>query len=452
MVESLKSAISGFYAFVSSRRGFFIYCLSKIAVAALNMLITIIIIRKISVEDFGIYSLVLMVVGFAVTFGFSWSSSAILYYGSKEKELNGNLNKVFWARNVILLFSLVTVALIFLLLGTRLNVYFGEDLYFLVLAWICIKAIEDSLVQYFLTVKKQVLCNFMLITTRLMFVMLILTASFKVKELIIMNILSDMSAMIYILLVNKQDIGKFEFDRHTFREILSFSLWQLFGFSGLYLLNFGDMAVIKYFMSAKEVGIYNSAYRLFHGIEGLSYVISSYYAASVAGYLVRENKAALKHFFYRERLIIFSASLLLNVAVILFAKQLMVLLYGESYMSAVQIFRVLMSGCIFLYADVFYILYCNLMKKYSFIQGINIAQAVLNLILDIVFIKWFGLIGPAVATSLSVIFFVLITAIYCESNISAMSGSKLIWGIQFGRREKISAAEWTESIEKQVIK
>jgi len=228
----------------------------------LGLITNIFIVRKLSVNDFGMFSIALMLIGLITTFGFSWSSSSILYYGSREKAKTGSINKTFWARNIIIAVSLVVTSVLFALFRHQINDYIGLDVAFLILIWLYISVAENYLSQYFLAVKKQLLSSMLSITAKVIYLVMIFIFTFDVKTLIMLNIISHATVLLYIFGINKSDVGKFEFDKDWFKEILNFSLWQLFGFSGLYLINFGDTAVIKHFMTTEDVGIYNAAYKL----------------------------------------------------------------------------------------------------------------------------------------------------------------------------------------------
>jgi len=198
----------------------------------------------------------------------------------------------------------------------------------------------------------------------------------------------------------------------------------LFGFSGLYLINFGDTAVIKHFMTTEDVGIYNAAYKLFNAVASFAFVISSFYASGVSQYFAKNEHSKLRQFFYKERFFIFGLSTVVHILIILVSKPIIIALYKEQYADSVLIFNILMIGSIVRYFSVFYTLYFNANDKYKVLQGINIARAVLNLILDVVFIRLFGLIGPAIATTVAIIITFLYSVFYCEKRIRRLSSGR----------------------------
>ncbi len=405
---------------MKSKKEFIFYSILKIIAMILGLLTNIFIVRKLSVNNFGVFSIAFMLIGLITTFGFSWSSSSIIYFGSKEKSIYGNMNKTFWARNIIIMVSLILTTLAFILFRNSINKYIGIEVAYLILIWLYVSVAEDYLVQYFLAIKKQLYSSIISITAKVLYILMIFLFSFDVRQLILLNILSHASVLLYVLGINRKDVGHFEFDKYWFKEVLDFSLWQLFGFSGLYLINFGDTAVIKYFMTTEDVGIYNVAYKLFSNIADFSFIISGFFASTISVSFAKIDARHLKSFFYKDRFLILFVGLVAHFIVIIFAKSIIVFLYGYSYEGAASIFKILMIGSLFRYISVFYMIYYNTNKKYRIQQTLNITQAVLNLILDVILINIFGLIGPAIATVISIVLTTLFSIYYCEKRIMSI--------------------------------
>lgn len=386
---------------------------------ALGLISNIIIVRKLSVEEFGVFSVALLVVNLITTFGFSWSSSSIVYFGSREMEQHGVLTKTFWSRNIIIFSSLLIVTLGIILFRNQINNYIGLNIWYLLILWLYVSVFEDYLVQYFLAVKKQILSSLLSITAKLIYILLIIIIPLDVISLIILYIVGHSSVVLYILGIKKSDIGKFTFDKDWFRKVLNFSLWQLFGFSGIYLLNFGDIAVVKHYMTDADVGIYNAAYQLFIAIVAFSFVVSNYYAPNVSAYFAGHNKEKVKHFYYKERIFIFFICLFGHLLAIILSKPIITALYSDAYLPAVPIFNILMIGSMMRHMTVFYTLYYNTNGKHQIQQTINILVALVNVALSIIFINLFGIQGPAWATVLTIMLSLLFSMYYCERRIKS---------------------------------
>lgn len=405
------------FSFIKNRKNFILYSLLNILVKISGLATNIVIVRKLTVGDFGVFSVILMLVAFITSFGFSWSSSSIIYFGSREKQRFGSINKTFWARNIIIFFSLLITSIFFIVFAEQINTYVGVNISHLILLWLYVSVLENYLQQYFLAVKRQLLSIILSITAKAIYFVLILIFDFDVTTLVILNIVSHATVLLYIFAIHKRDIGKFEFDKAWFKDILSFSLWQLFGFSGVYLINFGDIAIIKYFMTEKDVGIYNAAYQLFLGVTTFANIISSYYASNVSSYFENKNIDRIKQFFYKERFYIFGVSIVVHLIIIILSKPIVLLLYGEKYLGSIIIINILLIGSMFRFLERFYMLYYNTNGKHKIQQIINIIGAIFNIGLSIILVKYLGLIGPAVATTISFILTTCFSVFYCEKRI-----------------------------------
>lgn len=403
--------------FIFKRRKFLLFALSQGSMQFLTFLTNILIVRKLDVYNFGIYSIVMMVVGFAITFGFSWSSSAIMYYGGKEKELYSNINKTFWSRNIVFTISFLILSLIFFAFKSQINNYIGLDISTIILLWILVRVIQDYLNNYFLAIQKQLMSSLVFITSKILLLVAIFALKGSIKELLYFSIISDLISLLYILKIDKNDFGRFEFDKSYFNEILKFSLWQIFGYSGVYIIQFGDVAIIKHFMSIQDVAIYNAAYKLFIGISGLAFVISHFYASKMSVLFHKNQHHELRLFFYHERLIIIVISTVLHLILLVFSKSIILFVFGIDYVNSVKIFNILVIGSMIRYPSVFYTIYYNTNGKYHILQNANIGRALINIILDIVLILQFGLIGPAIATVIAILLTFIYHVIYCEPKI-----------------------------------
>ena len=79
--------------FLKERINFIFFSLLKVLVMVLSLVTNIFIVRKLAVDNYGIFSVASMFIGLVTTFGFSWSSSSILFYGSREKAKTGSSPK-----------------------------------------------------------------------------------------------------------------------------------------------------------------------------------------------------------------------------------------------------------------------------------------------------------------------------------------------------------------------
>ena len=83
-----------------------------------------------------------------------------------------------------------------------------------------------------------------------------------------------------------------------------------------------------------------------------------------------------------------------------FAPQIMTVLYSEKYLPGTNVFRI--YSLVLLFRTTYYGMVLNALGKTRTILRASIATMVSNLVLDYVLYKLLGLMGPAIATLLSV--------------------------------------------------
>ena len=400
--------------FICEKRDLIIYTTYKMFDMGIAFYLNWIIVRKLSEYDYGVYSIVLTILGLLTTFGFSWTSSSLLYFGVEEKVEYGSLNRTFWARNIILGISYFIVMILFVCFYKKLDEYITEPLSMYLFIWMSIKILSSYLICYFLAIEKRKVSVSVSIFTKLFAVIMITFKMVSLYHVLRYSIISEIISLIWIFKVNKSDFGKFIFDKKIFKRVLSFGLWQIFGFSGLYLINFGDNFVLKHFLTMEDVAIYNVAYKLYIGMSGFCYLFSSYFAPKVTRAIKTKNKNILIDIFYCDRKYMSLLLLIPHLIVIVFAKKIVVLFFGINYIGASSPLIILAIGSALQYFTVFNILIYNCFKKYKIMQCFNILQAVLNVIFDILFVQYFGILGAALGTLVSFIISTGIETIYGE--------------------------------------
>jgi O-antigen/teichoic acid export membrane protein/glutathione synthase/RimK-type ligase-like ATP-grasp enzyme len=404
--------------YIKKNSTFILYTALRLITTGMSFLVNIIIVRKLSIDDYGLYSITIMLLGFATTFGFSWSSSAILYFGSKEKAEDGCINKTFWSRNAILAVSFIIVSIIILVFKHKINAYASQNIVYRLLLWLGIQMVVDFLNQYYLTVQKQILACSMYLVSKIILLIGALIIAFKSPmDIINLNIFTDCLMILFILKVNKKDFKMPVFNKDYLKEILNFSLWQLFGFSGLYLTNFGDNWVIKYYLNNRELAIYNSAYKLYTAFGDLSYLIVNFYGAYIIEKLKLNRLNDLKDFYFKQRFMLWGIISALHIVIILGCFPLIKLIYGYRYIESVPMLQILLVGSILRYFTVFYIPFCNATKGYVQLQILNLVQASLNIVLDVIFVRNVGTLGAAVATATAVISVGVFEILYFEKRL-----------------------------------
>lgn len=96
--------------------------------------------------------------------------------------------------------------------------------------------------------------------------------------------------------------------------------------------------------------------------------------------------------------IIIYLSLLQSIFMTLLASIIIYILYGESYNSAVPVLQVIVWYTTFSYIGSVRNVWILAREKQKYLWVINLSGAVLNVLLNLVFIKWLGVVGAAIAS------------------------------------------------------
>lgn len=405
--------------YIKANSKFIKYMAIKITSLFLQLLTTVVIVRKLSVQQYGIYSLAMVFIGLATTFGISWSSSVILYFGVKEKNKTGTMTKTFWSRTIILFFSSCIVILLLLIFESKINSYIGGNLVKLIIIFFIFNCLQSYFQYYLLAVNKQIASALLSLLSGLLYFLFVILISFDAKLLVKLNLFSLLIWLFALIFFRKEDILSFKYDREYLKKIFSFSVAQLAGVVGLYVINFGDNFVIKYYLTVEDVAVYNVGYKMFNVLAGISYFISSFYAPRITNSIVKKNHDDLCELYYKQRKVFLGIFFLGHVFLLLASKYIIPVLFGEKYIISANIFAILIIGSFFVFVNVFYIPFYNATNRYYILQMINIIQALTNIMLDFILVKTIGIYGAAVATVTAITITTLFSLVYCETMIKS---------------------------------
>lgn len=389
----------------------------SLLVQVLGMLTNIVIAGKVSVSDFGTYTLILTVVGLISTFAFSWSSSTVSFYGSREIVKNGNMRKTIQSRNIILLVSFIITGIVFFLLSSQVDKYIGYECSILVFIWVFVKAINEYVTYYFIAREKKIISSTVSLIGRTANIILLITLDYNLLQLIWISIACELLTLVTIRFIDKEDIRNTQFDYNYFKELLNFSAWQFSGTLSIYIINSAAILIINHYLGEKDVGLFNAAFKLFSGIFILANIITSYYVATISRHFHNEDRIAIKKFYYNIRISLFIAVLIGHILLFLLSNYIFDILYSNKYDMSSTIFNILLLASLCRYWTVFQMIYFNINKMYKFQQLLNVGNAILIVSLCIILIPRIGIVGGALATTISSLIIAIISSIVCEPKI-----------------------------------
>lgn len=207
---------------------------------------------------------------------------------------------------------------------------------------------------------------------------------------------------------------------YTNKELLIYSLPLVFNNITIIIINASDSLILGYFKDAATVGIYNVAVPTAKLILIFPTALLGLYLPMIAA--TKDNKEEFEKIYYTTTKWVFFITALSLVWLILYGKELIILFFTKSYSTAylslvILAIGYLINSCVYTSRDIL-LLY----NKTRIIFTATVFSCILNIVLNILMIPSMGMIGAALATSisltvLSIILFILTKK---ETNINPL--------------------------------
>lgn len=194
------------------------------------------------------------------------------------------------------------------------------------------------------------------------------------------------------------------------KELLFYSLPLVFNSITIIVINAADSLILGYFKDAATVGIYNVAVPTAKLILIFPTALLGLYLPLIAA--VKDNKEEFEKVYYTTTKWVFFITFLSLAWLIIYGKELITVFFTENYSIAYISLVILSIGyvinsCVYTSRDIL-LLY----NKTKMIFVATVCSCILNIVLNIIMIPSMGMIGAALATSisltvLSIILFIL---------------------------------------------
>lgn len=404
---------------IKNNRNILNFALIKIFGEGTKFLFPILIAYLLNPEIYGSFSLSLMIVFFIITLFISSSQTPFIISASKENKKDKKINKSFTVQLIFFIFSIFTIFIGFVVFKNTIILFTNltqQEIIYLFFAYIGL-SLRSLINSIFLGLNKKNISAFVDIIFGISQIILILFFYLIYNTTNINLIFSTYfisSIITIIILIPTFPIKKLtplRLNKHILKKQWSHTKWQIFGLTAVYLINWGDNLVLKYFVSLEEIGIYNLSYQIFKGFINLTYIINSFYLPEISKNI--ENKQYLNNYFKNIRKNIIILGILILI-ITYFLIPIFFYFYNDEFSASKNILYILLLGIIFKLWSVFYIPLFNVTKNYKYLQIMNIIQLILNIILDIILVIHWGIIGVAVATIISYIIRAIMDEIYFQ--------------------------------------
>lgn len=377
----------------------------RLGTAVISLLSLMILSRILSTEEMGVYQIALMVINLALILGLNWSDSSIIRHGREEFVNSGRINLSFWARSYIFIPVMLFFCLTFIFFGGQITRYIGvaKPIIYLIIGIFVLTGIINSLSFLFQSIDRMGHAAYILLLQKIFYIIGLcliysgIITSGILPIFLIMNISFILALTAYIFLFDFHLILPYKLDRRQFRRIWSYSWPQLIGFSGLYVINYIDLYVIKNFMTLHDVGVYSIAYNGFTMIGGFIMLVHTIFLPLIVEYRSKSMYGNIRKYL---QLVPIASSLFAAGAMIgvFFSPFIVAFVFSDKYVEAIPSFNILLITSSLYFASVCLLPVINAYDFIIYSQVFNIARAVINAVLDFIWVPRIGIEGAAYAT------------------------------------------------------
>lgn len=426
MLERIKELLKKLF-----KTGFFSIYLATITSKVITLLGGVLIVRLLSQEDYGIYTLVLNAVSMLCIFGDFGASGATLQYGIEtDKEPNKQNGYFKLGMRMVLFSSLTSVVLI--LLSPLYYPYQNETIEKLTFIMCGIPILTNSInyIGMILRVKKEnnKYSLYQVLTTIIHYAtIIIVTMLFGLKGSLISQYIYSIIIFVigcffirkHLKLNSAEKIDKNK--RKAFWKMgISNQLNNTLG-SLLYQIDIFILGIMT--TNTVDVSIYKVATIIPNALVFLPQCLAIY----ANPYFIEHNKDAKWVDNNAKKIIKYMMPIYAIIAISLIACSGIIIdiLYGAEYKDAVIPFIILTIG--FFFTATFKNLLTNIifcLHKIWFGVMLNIVSMIINVILDIVFVWIFGYIGVGIATLIINVLSSIIAIIYFKKCIKELENNE----------------------------
>lgn len=395
--------------------------LVKILIAPQGLLTLPILTKALGPHDYGVWSLIQVMIHFLPLFALFQLPQSIVRFLSGEKNKEKIQDGLYSCLTLVLISSLFEV-IILLIFGC----YFFEELNQIIIfiAWIIPIICFNSILKYYLlsAQKQNIFALIILLETYskiAFFYIFLYLLDYGLIGAILSIFLSNIiiEAIMLIFAIKKIGIAKPKFT--PIKEYLHFSIPLLPLILTVWIVSSSDRLIIGFFKGASNVGYYSAGYNL----GNLLFLFIMIIGVTIRPILVKlytekktkEIKAVLSHT-YKYYLMITIPSVF---GIALLSKPLLKILTlteiaNQAYIIVPIIaIAIVMQGSARFYEEILF-----LEKKTKTISKIWIIAAILNIILNFIFIPFFGIISAAITTLIAYTAALTITYYYASKQIN----------------------------------
>ncbi len=206
---------------------------------------------------------------------------------------------------------------------------------------------------------------------------------------------------LFNMIIVRREIKKFVLDINPkyWLEILkkSYVFVLISFFAGMYFKL--DVFILGFFKGEEAVGIYSAGYKFF---EALIFVAASYTvtATPILARLAR-NKDMFKRRLMKDIVFLLTIGLLVAVGVIILTPHILAYIFRKNYILSIPVLQIVILSFPFLLLNTLCMNILYILEKAHYVVFVFLAETIINLVLNVIFIPHFSYYASSVITVVS---------------------------------------------------
>lgn len=405
----------------------------KVMTTALTMLSTMLLSRFRTLEEYGTYSQLQLVITVVVTILMAGLPNSINYFVAKASDIKEQRAFMSVYYTLCTISGILSGVLLIILIPLIENYFNNSSIsiywYFLLLyPWtkIILSGIENILV-VFSNIKKLIIFKILYSVITLGVIAFCWVRNISFYTYMIFFLATEIIFSIWVYKISADTVHGIQvlFEKSRIKEILSFSL--PIGFSsivGTVSIEL-DKMMIGYFYNTEELAIYTNASKEMP-VTIVATSITAVLMPQLVKLLHKKEKEKAIDLWKNATNLSYICIAFLAMALCVFAPEVITILYSEKYLPGTGVFRV--YSLVLLLRVTYFGIILNALGRTKFIFVSSLLSLLLNVILNWIGYLTIGFTGPAVATFVSIAVTAFIQLLY-TAKVTEMSVRKIFpWG------------------------
>lgn len=367
---------------------------------------SILLTRILGKTGYGQFNLFALVANIAFISLINWTSTSVLRFGKEEYIKEGKLNKVFWARNFIVLGGIIFAIAGFFIFKEKLDGYTQvKSVYKFIIAFLIFRTFLDYLSYVFQATRRLKVYSFIEILSKFFFVVslliLLIIDKKEINYVLFIYIISQfLTLLILIKWIDFKWFLPVTLDRTLFKEMLSFSYPLIFSALSAYIVNYIDLIFIKKYFLISDVGVYSLSYNIMTYSQQIIMVVITVTGPILIVLYTEKKENIIKDYLSRlmpQGIFLWSIFLVFSIIILPY---IIPFIFGEEFKNSILPMQILLCGLAYNGISCFY---SGVLTTYKLIKKaviVNIGMAILNLIGDMILVPLIGIKGAAISSAI----------------------------------------------------